>query len=243
MIWAWQSTLGATHLMALQFWRMASASMGVRVGRPPAPELMPATIDVRGIHLDDIGAQAGDGLLDGIGGAAADLHHGDDGGDADDDAQTGQQRPHDVPAQGAQRHPKGSMNWSFISRLPALRQRNCGTNGFCVPPCAVSVVLAGDHLLALLQVSARDRRADPVRSSDLHLHGPDELAVLHPDGAGAFLRSFARFEGLVCRRIAWRRSAWIWERASGEISASEDGDQRNAALGTSSALVSLRTTK
>src|ERR1035437_2274467 len=38
-------------------------------------------------------------------------------------------------------------------------------------------------------------------------------------------------------------STWFCARTSGEICASEDGDQRNAALGTSNALDSFRVTK
>src|SRR5258707_644414 len=43
MTCARQSTLGATHLTALHSAPMASASAGVRVTRPPPPELTPPT--------------------------------------------------------------------------------------------------------------------------------------------------------------------------------------------------------
>ena len=67
----------------------------------PMPKLMPP--DILGARYDHegVGAYAREGALDGEGRAVADLHHGDDRGDADDDAERGEQGPHDVPPERA----------------------------------------------------------------------------------------------------------------------------------------------
>ena len=47
--------------------------------------------------------RAGNGLLDGTGGAAADFHHRDNGSNTDDDAQASKHGPHHVPSEREQR--------------------------------------------------------------------------------------------------------------------------------------------
>ena len=67
----------------------------------PMPKLMPPTFWAPGYDHEGVGADAGEGALDGEGRAVADLHHGDDRRDADDDAERGEQGAHDVAPEGA----------------------------------------------------------------------------------------------------------------------------------------------
>jgi hypothetical protein len=46
--------------------------------------------------LQQVGTDGGNGLPDGDGSSMPDLHHDDDGGDADNNPDAGQQRPHYV---------------------------------------------------------------------------------------------------------------------------------------------------
>ena len=58
----------------------------------------------------------------------ADLHHGDHGGDADDDAERRQRRAHDIAAQGLGGRPKGMLMLmsNLLLRLAAVA---CGGRG------------------------------------------------------------------------------------------------------------------
>jgi hypothetical protein len=57
------------------------------------------------LNHQKVAAELGDVLLDLLGGAGADGDHGDDGGNADDDAQKRQEGAQRVAAHGAQRQP------------------------------------------------------------------------------------------------------------------------------------------
>ena len=98
---AWVPPSGHTELLA------AADGIGVfegERGAAPAAGTDAANRDFGRINLDDAGAEAGYGLLDGTGRPSADLHHGDDGGHTDDNAQAGEGRAHDVAAEGVQGH-------------------------------------------------------------------------------------------------------------------------------------------
>ena len=69
-----------------------------------------ANDDVVRIDLNDVCAEARDRLRDGLGRAATDFHHGDDGGNADDDPQNSERRSHDVATQCVQRDSKHAGN-------------------------------------------------------------------------------------------------------------------------------------
>ena len=67
----------------------------------PSPWLTPPMLAARGHDHEGVRAKAGDRALDGDGRAVADLHHRDHGCDADDDAQHGEHRAHDVAPERA----------------------------------------------------------------------------------------------------------------------------------------------
>ena len=70
------------------FWMDPAAAAGAYAGLD----------GVAGIDLHDVSADGGDGPLKGERRALADFHHGDDGGDADGDAQAGEDGAHGVAA-------------------------------------------------------------------------------------------------------------------------------------------------
>src|ERR1035437_8543504 len=57
-------------------------------------------------------------------------------------------------------------------------------------------VLPDDHLLTLGDVVRHNGRVHPVRSPGLHLHRPNELAILQPDGTVGSLRLLIRLQEL-----------------------------------------------
>jgi hypothetical protein len=74
-------------------------------------------------------------LLDGTGRAASQFHHGDDRGNADDDAEAGEHRAHDIAPESPQGHTRcasgvfelaglsvqrGAWRWREVRRLSAI---------------------------------------------------------------------------------------------------------------------------
>ena len=79
---------------------------GIRILRGQGRHAPYAVVDAAHIlgaryNHEGVGPYAREGALDGEGRSVADLHHGDDRRDADDDAERGEQGPHDVPSERA----------------------------------------------------------------------------------------------------------------------------------------------
>ena len=112
------ATAGHSCLMA--------SGVGRRQGRHATPARAHAgRSGGAGNHHQQVGAEAVDLLLHCGVGALADAHHGDDRGDADDDAEHGQRRAQLVAPQRAQRRAHGHAQELHVLDVPARRLAAC----------------------------------------------------------------------------------------------------------------------
>ncbi len=97
-------TRGATNFTSGTSALMARRSSQVSVGSVPAPALAPLAVLAPEETMRTLVPIEAEGLLDAGPRPFADRHHGDDGGDADDDPQRGQKRAQLVAQERAPRH-------------------------------------------------------------------------------------------------------------------------------------------
>ena len=98
--------LGKSHTYAFEIWTPASG--GFTWDRNSVADA--GGEGVAGENHQIVGAHRGDGVLDCQGGSVADFHHRDDGGHADDDAESSEGGAHDISAQSAQGGSKGAIS-------------------------------------------------------------------------------------------------------------------------------------